>query len=141
MPIPETQTNLKSFFETGDLPTQAQFAELIDTMFYLYNDAKDSADAATAVAAAAVASAEAVSAPVIVQFTNDEFTNAIVGLATGVASVVNIGAYNFRVTFTTPFLNTLYKVMVAQGMTILALNTNYIDVHAPGPGVLLALWK
>lgn len=32
--VPQTQTTLKSYFQTGDRPTQAQYDELIDTMFW-----------------------------------------------------------------------------------------------------------
>lgn len=57
MPIPQSQSILKSYFETGDFPTQAQFAEFIDTMFFLYQDAQ--ANAANALAAANSALAQA----------------------------------------------------------------------------------
>lgn len=29
----QDQTTLKSYFETGDVPTESQFADLIDTVF------------------------------------------------------------------------------------------------------------
>lgn len=58
MPIP-TRAELKAYFETGDHPTQAQFAALIDAMFDLFQEAIDQADAAVADAAAAVAYTEA----------------------------------------------------------------------------------
>lgn len=32
--VPQTQTTLKSYFQTGLRPSQAQYAELIDTMFW-----------------------------------------------------------------------------------------------------------
>lgn len=54
MPIP-TRAELKAFFETGDQPTQAQFAELIDAIYDLVQGAQDTADAAETAAAAAVA--------------------------------------------------------------------------------------
>jgi hypothetical protein len=50
--IPQTQTILQSYFVTGAEPTQAQFTELIGTMFYLYQSAVNSAAAAAATAAA-----------------------------------------------------------------------------------------
>ena len=34
----QNRTTLKSYFETGDVPTQAQFADLIDSMFNWAND-------------------------------------------------------------------------------------------------------
>lgn len=39
-----TASTLKSYFETGARPTAAQFAELIDTVFALYQDAVHHAD-------------------------------------------------------------------------------------------------
>jgi len=53
MPIPQDEVTLLSYFETGDKPTQAQYAELIQTMFALVQEAFDEAAAATAVAEAA----------------------------------------------------------------------------------------
>jgi hypothetical protein len=47
MPIP-TREDLKSFFETGDTPTQAQFGELIDAIYDLAQQSQDAADAAQA---------------------------------------------------------------------------------------------
>ena len=35
--IPQTQTVLKSYFQSNSIPTQAQYAELIDTMFWYVN--------------------------------------------------------------------------------------------------------
>lgn len=35
------RTTLKSYFETGDKPTEAQFIDLIDTLFSLYDDSSD----------------------------------------------------------------------------------------------------
>lgn len=32
--VPQTQTILKSYFQTGSIPTSTNYAELIDTMFY-----------------------------------------------------------------------------------------------------------
>lgn len=51
MPIP-TREELKEYFETGDTPTQAQFAEFIDAVYDLAQQAQDAADAAAAAAAA-----------------------------------------------------------------------------------------
>lgn len=50
MPITPRAT-LKSYFETGDTPNQAQFAALVDTMFDLTQSLTDAAEAAAAVAA------------------------------------------------------------------------------------------
>lgn len=40
-----TRTALKKFFETGDVPTEAQFADLIDSLAHLTDDAISQAEA------------------------------------------------------------------------------------------------
>lgn len=50
--VPQDLTTLLSYFETGDKPTQDQFEELIRTMFYLYQQTVDAAEAAQAVVTA-----------------------------------------------------------------------------------------
>lgn len=47
MPIPTRET-LKAYFETADVPTEAQFAALIDAIYDLAQSAQDTADAAEA---------------------------------------------------------------------------------------------
>ena len=51
--VPQTQSNLLSYFQTGDTPTQDQFEELIRTMFHMYQQAVTAAEEAAASAAAA----------------------------------------------------------------------------------------
>jgi hypothetical protein len=53
--IPQSEIILRSYFETGDQPTQDQFAELIGTMFYLAAQAAAIASSAGSDAAAALA--------------------------------------------------------------------------------------
>lgn len=53
MPIPTRET-LKAFLETGDVPTQAQFGQIIDAMYDMAQQAQDTADAAEAAVAAAL---------------------------------------------------------------------------------------
>lgn len=50
MPIPQTQNILRSYFENGKKPDESQFWEFIDTMYVLYQQAVDAADALQAVA-------------------------------------------------------------------------------------------
>ena len=50
MPVPFTATQIKAWFETADVPTQQQFADLVDTMFHMVQQANDTADAAVALA-------------------------------------------------------------------------------------------
>ena len=51
--VPQTQTVLKSYFTTGAVPTETNYAELIDTMFYYVAAASSNATAAAASAASA----------------------------------------------------------------------------------------
>lgn len=111
MAIPQSQTTLKSYFETGDVPTQAEFAELIDTMFALYQDAIDSADAAQAAADAAEAAALAGAAKAIVSATyNAGWT--IIGNDLNVDSITIVGG-SVRVTFTEAFADANYVVVAS----------------------------
>lgn len=41
--VPQTQTILKSYFQTGSVPTSTNYAELIDTMFYYVAQADSNA--------------------------------------------------------------------------------------------------
>lgn len=50
MPVPFTATQIKAWFETGDVPTQQQFADFVDTIFHMVQQAQDQADAAVALA-------------------------------------------------------------------------------------------
>lgn len=51
MPVPFTATQIKAWFETADVPTQQQFADFVDTLFHMVQQANDTADAAKALAA------------------------------------------------------------------------------------------
>lgn len=53
MPIPTRET-IKAYFETGDVPTQVQFAALIDAVYDLSQQANDNADAAVATVTASL---------------------------------------------------------------------------------------
>lgn len=55
MPIPFTASQIKAWFETADLPTQQQFADFVDTLFFMNQQAEDNATAAVATANAAAA--------------------------------------------------------------------------------------
>lgn len=50
MPVPFTAAQIKAWFETADVPTQQQFADFVDTMFHMVQQANDTADAAVALA-------------------------------------------------------------------------------------------
>jgi hypothetical protein len=134
MPIPETQATLKSFFETGDKPTQAQFAELIDTMFALYQLTQTAANAAVATANLALAAAGVtlVSAP-------GATTAPVADQKLNVASItylgIPLGFYRFRITFTTPYVNLRHIPVVLNNLTKLTpSNAGYIDVEVQNNG-------
>lgn len=57
--MPLTRAALKALFETGDVPSQANYADLIDTFFDIVQEANDAAAAAAADAADALAIVEA----------------------------------------------------------------------------------
>jgi hypothetical protein len=120
--VPQTQTILESYFQTGDMPTQDQFQEFIDTMFYLYEQMTEAAaDAATAAAAAtATANAALALAPaVLLQGTITISGGAVTGFT--LVSQLNVAGFAAEnsgggtgiidVTFTTPFANADYKVL------------------------------
>ncbi|NJM13078.1 MAG: hypothetical protein HC889_15525 [Synechococcaceae cyanobacterium SM1_2_3] len=75
MPVPFTATQIKAWFETADLPTQQQFADLVDTMFYMIQQANDTAAAAVATADAAAASVSTCEGFFRVDFANSTGTN------------------------------------------------------------------
>jgi hypothetical protein len=54
MPIP-TREAIKAYFETGDVPTEAQFAEFIDAVYDLAQESQDTATDAVNIATAAAA--------------------------------------------------------------------------------------
>ncbi len=140
MPVPYSQNNLKGRFQTGDTPTQQDFADLIDTLFYLNQVALDTSAAAVASAAAALADSGRMMwstqvSPGIV-FTNDIEINIASIVHTGTAPNGVTGLY--RVTFTTPFTNAFYVASLTSPITagganstllyIVAQNAAYIDV-------------
>lgn len=110
MPVPESAATLKSFFETSDQPTQTQFGLLIDTFYYLYQDAKNTANTAVSIAN----SAAALVPQALLKATWNGASYTLTS-QTNVASVTRPGGggtATFRVTWTVPFLNGDYKVAV-----------------------------
>src|SRR5271165_3076897 len=113
--VPQTATILKSYFQTGNFPTAEQFAEFVDTMFYLYNDALNQAQTD---ATNALNTALAGEPNVIAAFTLGlGFAGpgpALVGSTVGVASWNAINQSGIQVTlvvnFTKPFANLNYKI-------------------------------
>ncbi len=127
MPIPETQANLKSFFETGDIPNQTQFASLIDTMFYNDQDAKNVANQAATDAAAAVAALASKGAKVILSAQFVTGTGWVIRYSVGVSGLSGGSATALTVTFTAgTFANANYAVFtgVSWGVSVLTSAAN-----------------
>lgn len=118
MPIPQDQVTLLSYFETGDKPTQAQYTELIETMFWLYQDAKDKAQQAADDAAEALSHAP--QAMVAAHYVSG--TSYTIDAQSNIASVTtrrisdsgldNVGNIKLRFAFTTPMADALYVALL-----------------------------
>ena len=133
MAIPQTETILKSYFETGDKPKQLEFEELIGTMFYYDSlaleaaqDAQDAADEAIGLAPTC-----------LLKYTVSGTT---INAQRNVASVTSIssgGFPAFRITWTNPFANEHYIVQITwsdgtvntMGMRILSQQATHIDIR------------
>lgn len=121
MPIPQDQTVLKSYFETGKVPTQAQFAEWIDTMFALFQQAQTTANNAVAIASAITTGIRVFGLVSSAGVLQDGY-----GCATS-----QLGAGVVRITFDDAFADTNY--------TLLLLCWNSNGDHVIGEGVTKAL--
>lgn len=133
MAIPQSQATLKSYFETGDMPSQAQFAELIDTMFYLYNEVVASSAAAASDAADALDAVNNYGPKVLAKFTSNGATVTLTAGSLNVASVTKVagsgvGPFTYRITFTTAFASGAYKTLTSGGCSMTAQTTTYVDV-------------
>lgn len=135
MPIPESAATLKSYFQTGDKPTQAQFADFIDTMYALFQEAIDTAEAAEAAVTALTSSG----------FLAKAFANTtaaappVVAESAGIASITSIslggGQRTIRITFTTAFADTNYTYVVtalsagtSTAVTQVTKNVAYLEI-------------
>lgn len=131
--IPQTETILKSYFETGDKPLQLEFEELIGTMFYYDALALNAADAAADLATEAISLA-----PVcLLKYT---VLGATINAQRNVASVAKISTGGFdawRITWTNPFADEHYIVQITwsdstvniMGMRILSQQATHIDLR------------
>ncbi|HEV8523080.1 MAG TPA: hypothetical protein VGQ71_01165 [Terriglobales bacterium] len=138
--IPQTETILKSYFQTGDKPDQLEFEELIGTMFHQDQLAITTADDAADVAADAMALA-----PVcLLKATAGGGVTPPWTLAAqrNVAAMASIGSGTVRITWTTAFPNVNYVPVINASYTpsgsppdriesfvILSQLTNRIDVQ------------
>lgn len=141
--IPQSEVILRSHFETGDKPTQDQFAEFIGTMFYLAQRAQDTADAALAVAALARARAPLVLVSATypgsgADYNMDQRLNVDTVQASGSVG----GDRVIRVSFTEALPSTAYVVLVTlfssnQNWTqvqIVNKTIDYVEIKVPNPG-------
>jgi hypothetical protein len=105
-----TATQLKSYFEHGDVPSESQFKELIDYITELFNNAQTTANNAAAAAAAAQAAApKALLKGVISPASITAHTNvASFALQSSTAT-----SRTMRLTFTAPLANANYIVAVS----------------------------
>lgn len=141
--IPQTQSVLLSYFQTGDEPSQDQFAEFIGTMFYLYQATLNQATAAAASAAAAVAAAQA-SGPLAycrcILNTLQDFT---ITKNSNIASVagVNVVGVPITFTFTTPLPDTKYVPLVYLNgvLSTLAITKNLDSIVLTGGDTTLVV--
>lgn len=105
----KTITELKSYFEHGDIPTEGQFRELLDTMFELFANAQATANAAVETANAA----SGVSPKALLKF--DVGAGTIIA-DTNVATVTlfssSANQKTWDIDFTAPLANSNYIVLL-----------------------------
>jgi len=141
--VPQTETILKSYFETGDQPTQTQFEEFIGTMFYLYQlaqntavQASDNADDAVSHAPLAMVTARYVSGTA---YTLDSQQN-IASIQTRRVSdsvLDNVGNLKLRFNFTTPIVDANYVLALtpmsatqaAQQINLISKTVDYFEIQ------------
>lgn len=141
MPIPQTETILKSYFETGDQPNQAQFAELIGTMFYLFQQAMDAAETAQDDAASALARQPQALVKATYPGSGSSYTVDAAAINISSITVDTSGGSNapkVRVTWTTPFSDATYRVFVSpfsavsprrNNVEIVAITQAYVELR------------
>jgi hypothetical protein len=141
MPIPYDATNLKSRFQTGDKPTQQDYADLIDTMFHYLSDHGNRIVALEG-QVAALSNLTGL-AKVFVTVKAQVNPGAAIDDQYGVDSVQNggqVGANddpdtlrNLRINFTNPFADNKYTVVAyasgGQVPTVLTKNASFIDLQ------------
>ena len=123
--VPQTQTVLKSYFTTGNVPTQTNYWELIDTMFWYVNAIYTNSQTASSNAALAVALSPSLGT---FQLTaNNSFPQAAIAHTNNIASLGysygnNSGALFWHITnyFSNPMVNTAYIPVLTSGNNLAA---------------------
>jgi hypothetical protein len=111
----KTSTQLKSAFQTGDVPSQQDFSDLIDTMESQDATALDTAQSAVDSATAAVAVVAGITFNYfVVASYNGAWT--ILGATKNVASLTKVSGSVVKVNFTTALADTNFPVMVSAGL-------------------------
>jgi len=136
--IPQTQSVLKSYFQTGLVPTQAQFAELIDTMFFEYQNMQSNVDDAQAYLTLATESLITCAVNAQMRYTGSTWVTTGAGASGGLTGLPP--SLTMRFTFSSPRPNTSYLTL-ASG-TVSNKTVNYCDVligSAPSSGTVVSL--
>ena len=110
MPVPFEATTIKSWYQTGDQPTQQQFADWIDTMFYQISSMQNTIDELVAATAADTRR------PIAGGHFIAGNPCTVISLF-GVSSIVRVGQtgaspnilQNIHVNFTVPFADEFYQ--------------------------------
>lgn len=140
--IPQTETVLKSYFVDGATPTEAQFAELIGTLEYLYNESLSAANNAVATANAAKTIAPHCYARV--RYSSGVW---IIDRQVGCTAAVNTGTKQVTLTFSTALADTVYPYLATEsGNSITAYTQNVGSLvatlnHATGGTVQIVVFK
>lgn len=126
--VPQTQTILKSYFVSNAIPTQAQYAEFIDTMFWYANQTYSNTLVAQEQAAIVNQNWSNIP-PVVVTGKLDGKTT--LTLATNCSYTSNSGS-NTVITFSSPMPNTNYTTIAAIKKLGFPPSTNiYFNPYAP----------
>src|SRR5262245_57367129 len=131
----QTQTVLKSYFQHGDVPSESQFVELIDTMFELFANAQAIASSAVATANAAAAAAPKALLKHVTNVGVQFSTNLEAPTVTWQGSVQPF-YWQLVLEFTTPLAHGNYVVMgQADGLgtaQVLTPTSNGFTIRLPG---------
>lgn len=123
--VPQTQSTLKSYFVSNAIPTQAQYAELIDTMFWYVSAIYTNSIAAKASAAQAGAAYQAAQEIV--------FTGTIGGVSITYTNGYNVSSVSVTNSIYSSGGNDYYTVYLTVNFTSALQGTNYI-VNGSAPG-------
>jgi len=127
--VPQTQTVLKSYFQSNSIPTQAQYAELIDTMFWYANQTYSNSVSAASSSSALNAQYATVPTPSVSgKFNQYNSPAALTNWTYGGSG----SGYSVTCNFSTPFPNTNYIVIgkynsnTVYGVPVLLFATNKV---------------